>query len=121
MWDSADTTLDGGSGTDTPQVDSGNVDLTTFVGTITGIEMIDLDADTGTNSITLIAQDVLDISDTDTLTILGDPADSIDAGTGWTDGGFDGSGNHIYTQMVGPSLTTLLVDPDVSVNLDILT
>ena len=120
VWDSADTTIDGGSGTDTLRVDSGNIDLTTFIGTITGIEMIDLEADTGTNSVTLTAQDVLDISDTDALTILGDTADSIDAGTGWTDGGFDGSGNHIYTQMVGPSLATLLVDLDMSVNPDIL-
>jgi hypothetical protein len=121
VWDSADMALDGGSGTDTLRVDNGNADFTTFNGTITGIEMIDLDADTGANSVTLTAQDVLDLSDTDTLTILGDTADSIDAGTAWTDGGFDGSGNHAYTQMVGASLATLLVDPDISVNPDILT
>ncbi len=41
-------------------------------------------------------------------------------GTGWTDSGFDGGGNHIYTQMVGASLATLVVDPDVAVNPDIL-
>ena len=46
--------------------------------------------------------------------------DSVNAGTSWTDGGFDGGGNHIYTQMVGASLATLVVDPDVAVNPDIL-
>lgn len=108
------------SGSDTLRVDSGNANLTTFGGTITGIETIDLEADLGANTVTLVAQDVLDISDTDTLTVLGDAGDSIDAGTGWTDGGFDGGGNPIYTQMVGASLATLVVDLDVAVNADIL-
>ena len=58
--------------------------------------------------------------DTDSVAVLGDASDSIDAGIGWTDGGFDSSGNQIYTQMVGPSLATLIVDPDVLVNPDIL-
>jgi hypothetical protein len=120
VWDAADSTIDGGGSTDTLLVDSGNVDLTTFGGTITGIEQIDLGSDVGANAVTLTAQDVLDTSDTDTLTIIGgDANDSVAAGTGWTDGGFDGGGNHIYTQMVGPSLATLFVDPDMSVNTDI--
>jgi hypothetical protein len=85
---------DGGSGIDTLRVDSGNVDLSTFTGAIVGIERIDLASDAGANSVTLTAQDVLDISDTDTVTILGDGIDSIAAGAGWTDGGFDKSGNH---------------------------
>ena len=49
------------------------------------------------------------------------------ADLGWTaitfsedDGGFDGGGNHIYTQTVGAFTATLLVDPDVAVNADIL-
>ncbi len=78
-----------------------------------------MEADPGANSVNLVAQDVLDISDTDTLTVLGDTTDSINAGTGWTDGGFDGNGNHVYTQMVGASLATLLIDPDVATNVDI--
>ena len=40
--------------------------------------------------------------------------------TGWTDAGFDGSGNHIYTQDVGGTLATLLLDPDVTANADII-
>ncbi len=120
VWDSSDATIDGGTGSDTVRVESGDADLTTFAGTITGIEEIDLEADTGANTLTLAVQDVLDISDTDVLTVLGDSGDSVDAGTGWTDGGFDGSGNYIYTQMVGASLATLVVDPDGAVNPDIL-
>ncbi len=120
VWDAANAVIDGGSGSDTLQVDSGDVDLTTFAGTIQGIENIDLEADAGPNSLTLTVQDVLDISDTDTLTIVGTSVDSVNAGTSWTDGGFDGGGNHIYTQMVGASLATLVVDPDVAVNPDIL-
>jgi Ca2+-binding RTX toxin-like protein len=120
VWDSVDTSLQGGTGTDTLSVVGGNVDLTAVSGTILEIEQIDLGADAGANSLTLSAQDVLDISDTDIVTVIGDAADTLDAGTGWTDGGFDGSGNQIYTQMVGPDLATLLVDPDVTVNPDIL-
>ena len=60
------------------------------------------------------------MSDTNSLTVLGDISDSIDAGNGWNDGGFDGSGNQIYMQMVGPSLATLIVDPNMSVNPDLL-
>ena len=121
VWDAADRMIDGGSGIDTLRVDSGNVDLPTFTGAIAGIERIDLTSDAGANSVTLTARDVLDISDTDIVTLLGDSTDSIAAGTGWTDGGVDSSGNHIYSQMVGPSLATLLVDPDMLVNPDILT
>jgi hypothetical protein len=113
--------IDGGSGNDTLRVASGNVDLPTFTGAIAGIERIDLTSDAGANAVTLTAQDVLDISDTDIVTLLGDSTDSIAAGTGWTDGGVDSSGHHIYSQMVGPSLATLLVDPDMLVNPDILT
>ena len=113
-WDSLDTMIDGGTGTDTLRVDSGDADLTAFAGTITGIEVIDLATDTGANTVTLAAADVLDISDTDTVTITGDGADSVEAGSGWTDGGIAG-GFHTYTQ----GLATLLVDTDVTVNADI--
>ena len=46
-----------------------DADLTAFTGTLSGIEQIDLQSDTGANSLTLTAQDVLDLSDTDTLTV----------------------------------------------------
>ena len=114
VWDSLDLTIDGGAGSDTLRVDAGDADLTAFTGTIAGIEIIDLETDTGANTVTLAAQDVLDMSDTDTLTIDGDAGDSLQAGTGWTDGGTSG-GFHTYTQ----GLATLLVDTDITVNADI--
>ena len=58
--------------------------------------------------------DVLDMSDTDILTVDGDTGDSIDAGTGWTDGGIAGA-YHVYTQ----GLATLNLDTDMTVNADI--
>ncbi len=119
VWDAADTSIDGDSGTDTLRVDSGDVDLTSFGGSIDGIEQIDLEADTGANTVTLSAQDVLDMSDTETVTVLGDNTDSVEAGSGWTDGGFDGNGNRIYTQDVSGDLATLLLDPDITPNPDI--
>ena len=70
---------------------------------------------------TLTAQDVLDFSDTtDTLSIFGDSKDTVDAGTGWTDGGPDGNGYNVYTQTVGGDLVTLLIDPDIATNPDIV-
>ncbi len=117
VWDSADTEIDGGSGSDTLRVDSGDVDLTAFGGTIGGIETIDLEADAGANTLTLTAADILSISDDDILNVLGDAGDTLNAGTGWTDNGFDGGGNHVYSQVVGVDTLTLVVDPDMTVNL----
>lgn len=119
VWDSLDISINGGNDTDTLRVDSGDADLTAFGGTLSGIEQLDLATDSGANSLTLDAQDVLDMSDTDIVTILGDGADSVDAGAGWTDGGIVGS-DHVYTQMVGIDLATLLIDTNISVNGDIL-
>ena len=115
-----DLTIDGGLGTDTLRVDAGDIDLTGFGGTATGIENIDLATDIGANTLSLSAQDVLDLSDTDSISVTGDAGDSVNAGTGWTDGGFDLSGNHVYTQIVGSQLATLVVDPDITISGDIV-
>lgn len=121
VWDSADAVIDGGADTDTLQVDAGDADFTTFGGSINNIETIDLQSDTGANTVTLSAQNVLDMTDAgNTLTITGDTGDSLEAGNGWTDGGLDGDGNQIYTQVVGPKTATLIVDPDITANADML-
>ena len=109
-----------GAGSDTLRVDSGDVDLSAFAGTIAGVEGVDLATDAGANVLTLTAQDILDASDSDVLTIDGTGADSVAAGTGWSDGGVSGD-YHTYTKLIGPDLATLLVDTDVTVNADILT
>jgi hypothetical protein len=119
VWDFNDINIDGGGGADTLRVGGGDADITTFGGTVTGIEIVDLATDGGANALTLTAQDVLDMSGTDTLTVSGNALDSVDAGTGWTDGGVSG-GNHIYTQVIGPDTATLVVDADLAVNANIL-
>lgn len=114
IWDAADSQVMGGSGNDTLQVTNGdNVDLTTFGGVISGIENVDLANDPGANTLTLTAQDVLNISDTNTVTVTGTAADTVSAGAGWVDGGVAG-GYHTYTQVVGPDTATLVVDQTIT-------
>ena len=85
------------------------------------IEVVDLSDSGSANAFTLSAQDVLDItSGDDLLSVFGDANDSIDAGSGWADGGFDSDGNHIFTQSVNGDLATLLLAPEISFNGDIL-
>jgi hypothetical protein len=119
IWRDADALLSGGAGTDTLSVAGGNINLGSLAGIASGIERIDLAADTGSNGATLSATDVIGLSDTDILTIAGTAADSVNAGTGWTDGGPDGAGNHVFTKLVGATLATLVVNEDVTVNADI--
>ena len=121
VWDSADTWIDGKNGTDTVRVDSATADFTSFGGSISGIEFVDLQAGVGAYNLTLTAQDVLDVTDgANILTVTGDAADSVDASNGWTYGGVDGGGNDIYTQVVGADTATLIVDPNITVNANIL-
>jgi len=119
VWRDADALLSGGTGTDTLRVAGGNIDLGSLAGVASGIERIDLATDSAANGVTLSASDVVNLSDTDVLTIAGTAADSVNAGTGWTDGGPDGAGNHVFTKLVGATLATLVVNEDVTVNANI--
>ncbi len=119
VWNPSNAGLDGGSGTDTLSAAGADMDLTTFAGSATGLETIGLAGDASPNALTLSAPDVLDMSQTGSLTIDGDAGDSLDAGTGWTFTGSDGSGHAVYTQMVDGNLATLLVDLDIAVNAEI--
>jgi len=120
LWNPADAVVDGGAGRDTLLVRGGDVNLASFTGKIAGIDAIDLAGDPGANSGTLSAQDVLDISDAGLLTVLGDSHDSVNAGRGWAPAGPDGHGNTVYTQTVGGSVVTLVIDSDILLNSDIL-
>jgi len=119
VWRDADALLAGDAGTDTLRIATGDLNLGSLAGVASGIERIDLATDAAANTLTLAAADVINFSDTDVLTVTGGIADSVNAGTGWTDGGFDGAGNHVFTKLVGPTLATLVVNPDVTVNADI--
>ena len=113
--------VDGGGNFDTLQADGTDIDVAAFAGSLSDVEQIDLATDGGANALTLTYQDVLDITgNADWLVIVGDAGDSLDAGTGWSDAGADSQGNAIYTQGFGGNLATVVVDPDVTVNLNIL-
>jgi Ca2+-binding RTX toxin-like protein len=119
LWDPADAEVLGDAGLDTLLVQSSPFDVLTFGGDVRGFEVVDMSGG-GASATVLSASDVLDISDTDELTVLGDADDSLDAGSGWTDGGLDAEGLQVYTQNVGDVMATLLVHPDVQTNLDIV-
>ncbi|SEF59916.1 FG-GAP repeat-containing protein [Nitrosomonas ureae] len=105
--------VDGGTGTDILGLaGSGfNLNLSSVIDKIHGIETIGLYG-VGDNSLTLTAQDVIDLSDTtNTLKIKGNAGDSVTGlSSGWTDGGIRGN-FHEYTQgdaviLVGLAVTT---------------
>ena len=81
------------------------------------VEAVDLRGGAGT-TLTLNAQDVLDLSpDTDTLLVNGD-SDVVAMGSGWTvTPGTTPSGEaaNVYTQALGGRTATIIVDGDVSV------
>ena len=109
----------GGTGIDTLRVSEGDLDLSGLGGTLTGIEVLDMGGGEASTTV-LTASDLLDLSDTDELTILGDADDSLDAGAGWSEGGTSPAGLQVFTQDVGGMLATLLVEPDVQANPDLV-
>jgi hypothetical protein len=114
IWHGSNVVVDGGDGMDTLVAAGADIDLSAFGGTLTGIEAIELSGDGAGTTVILGAQDILDMSSSDTVTIAGDAGDSVDAGSGWADAGIIG-GYHVYTQ----GLATLNLDIDLSVNPDI--
>jgi hypothetical protein len=119
IWDPDDAEVLGGSGIDTLRVRE-DFDLTAFGGDISGVEVVNMRGGEEPSTTLLAASDVLDLSDFDDLTVLGDADDRLDAGAGWTGGGIDADGFQVFTQDVGGTLATLLVDPDVQTNADLV-
>ncbi|WP_346891100.1 Ig-like domain-containing protein [uncultured Roseibium sp.] len=79
----------------------------------------------GSNTLTLDAQDLLDLSDdvsgdTTTLTVVGDSGDKVVlTGSGWTqqaDTDIDGTDYHVYTNDTGTEVAKLVVQDQVAVN-----
>jgi nitrogen fixation protein FixH len=119
VWNDIESTADGGQGSDALLVGTVTLNIGSLLGNLASIEAIDLKQQAIATSVTLSASDVITLSDTDTLTITGTAADSLNAGTGWTDGGVSG-GFHIYTKSVSGTLATLNIDIAVTVNADIV-
>jgi hypothetical protein len=146
VWDRVDLTFDdtydGGVGTDTLRIDGDGVslDLSALTNTaslgITSIEVIDLTGTassgpdnpstlvvetSGSNVLTLAAEDVIEHSTDNVLTVLGDGNDAVNLQGIWTDAGVAASGFHVYTSVVGPTMVTVQVDAEiVNVNATIL-
>lgn len=113
VWDAADLLIDGGDGYDQLLVLAGNLDLTSFGGTLASLEGVDLLTDTGANTLTLSAADVLDMTENGLLTVLGDVQDTVKVGADWTLSQVDQYGYQLYVQTDGLDVVGLLLGPDV--------
>ena len=98
-------TLDAMSGTDTLLLDD-DIDLIDFavqpdvLAGLTNFEQIDLSVgDTGKSLLNISADDVLNLSSNNEITILGDANDHVTLDARWTDTGSDGSGFNVYQQL----------------------
>jgi hypothetical protein len=119
FWDPDDAEVAGGVGNDTLRVRDDDLDLSAFGGTLEGIEVVDMSKG-GPSTTALTASDLLDLSDTGELMVLGDSDDSLDAGAVWNDAGIDAEGLQLLTQDVGGTMATLLIDLDMQVNPDVV-
>jgi hypothetical protein len=108
--------IKGGSGTDTLRVEGSGMffDLRAIANNrITGIEQIDLN-DSGSNALTFDPLDVLALSDTNQLLILGNSNDVIvSINQGWTASGTPTLDGNLYNEYTVGGVN-LLVDSDIS-------
>jgi hypothetical protein len=113
LWDAGDFLVDGGDGEDELLVIANDLDLSSFGGTLTSIETIDLASDSGANTLTLTAADVLDMTDNGLLTVLGDGRDAVVTEADWTLSQVDDNGFRLYVHNVGSDVVSLLLSPDI--------
>lgn len=113
IYSNSDSTYNGGADTDTLQLVNQNdeIDLSTL--TLTNIEVFDLSS-IYSNSTTLTAQDVLDVTDGGNLLIIaGDDNDTVSStGQAWAAGGtqnVNGQDYDVYTS----GAATLYIDEDI--------
>ena len=110
--------FDGGLGNDVLALQNTglSLDLTTIGNTrITGIETVDLTGSGSNNTLTLSATDVAAMSDTGTLSVLGDGADAVVTTDSWIAGGTVTVGIQDFLSFTLDG-KTLLVDTDVDVS-----
>jgi hypothetical protein len=108
--------IKGGSGIDTLRVDGSGMffDLRAIANNrITGIEQIDLN-DSGSNALAFNKLDVLALSDTNQLVILGNTSDVVvSLGQGWQESGTQTLDGNLYNEYAVGGVS-LLVDSDIS-------
>jgi len=112
FWDDQDGSFDGGNGVDRLRTASSHLDLGSAAGaSIHNIEIIDMTGGAGIpDSLTLNEAELLDVSSTRTLKVLGDAGDVVDIEGSFTDRGISGR-YHVYRM----GSAKLLVDTDVTV------
>ncbi|MDX1709916.1 MAG: calcium-binding protein [Rhodovibrionaceae bacterium] len=115
VWDPADRLLHGGSGEDT-LLFSGEGFLDGR-GRARSIEVVDTDNDVA-NGLLLSASDVRKLSETDQLLIAADAEDAATFTGEWTFVETNLDGYHVFTAMAGDDVVTLLLDPDLTSNLE---
>jgi len=120
VWDQWDAVLDGGDGNDQLLVLSGDADLTAFAGDLVSLETVDLLSDPGANTLTLSVDDVLDMTDSGLLTVLGDDQDRVSTDSGWTLSHVDDDGYQLYLHSVDlagvSDVVGLLLGPGVQLD-----
>ena len=112
FWDEQDGSFNGGSGTDSLRTASSDLDLGSEAGTrIRSIEIIDMTGGAGIpDSLTLSKAELLDVSSTRTLRVLGDVGDVVNI-----EGTFNSVGTSGSFQVYRIGSAWLLVDTDVTV------
>ena len=112
FWDGQDGSFNGGSGSDRLRTASSDLDLGSAAGRrIHSIEIIDMTGGTGIpDTLTLNKAELLDVSSTRTLKVLGDAGDVVNIEGSFTDGGISGR-YHVFRM----DSARLLVDTDVTV------
>ncbi|WP_135078455.1 cadherin-like domain-containing protein [Terasakiella sp. SH-1] len=85
---SGDVTISGGKGTDSLRLSNGDgLDLTSNTVDLSLLEVIDLQTDTASNSLTLTSSDIISMSSNDTLIIDGSTNDNVTLNdSGWSQG-----------------------------------
>jgi len=120
VWDQWDAVLDGGEGNDQLLVLSGDVDLTGFAGDLVSLETVDLLSDPSANTLSLTVDDVLDMTDSGLLTVLGDEQDRVSTDSSWTLSHVDDGGYQLYLHSVDlagvSDVVGLLLGPGVQLD-----
>jgi VCBS repeat-containing protein len=111
VYDNEDT-IDGGANEDILLIQEDiTLDFDSVSANISNIEIIDLG--TGSQNITISAEDVLDITGSNVLEILGDSSDSVTLSGTWTSTGVV-DGFNIYTSNDTGSQVTIKIEEDIN-------
>ncbi len=119
VWDTADGNVNGGNGIDTLLALGGANVIDLSSNALHSLEKVDLTNASGDDEVILTAADILDLSDTNTITIDGEAGDkvtTIDAFTRGADSSVDGTTYANYSH----SGASLLIEMGLSLNDEVI-